>query len=55
MQKGEQTMAGFTTTDGELSLQEMLADPVVQTMMDLDGVTKQDVIDLLRWNSYDLI
>lgn len=48
MQKGEQTMAGFATTDGELSLQEMFADPIVQTMMDLDGVTKEDVIDLLR-------
>ncbi len=41
-------MAGVTTTDGELSLQEMFADPIVQTMMDLDGVTKEDVTDLLR-------
>jgi len=41
-------MAGFTTTDGELSLREMFADPIVQTMMDLDGVTKEDVTGLLR-------
>ena len=36
-------MAGFTTTTRELSLQEMLADPIVQTVMAHDGVTKQDV------------
>ncbi len=41
-------MAGFTTTDRELSLQELLADPIVQTMMDNDGVTKEDVTGLLR-------
>ena len=41
-------MAGFTTTDGELSLREMFADPIVQTMMDLDGVTKEDVTGLFR-------
>ena len=41
-------MADFTTTDGELSLHEMLADPIVQTMMDNDGVTKEDVTGILR-------
>ena len=41
-------MADFTTTDGELSLREMFADPIVQTMMDLDGVTKEEVTGLLR-------
>ncbi len=48
MQRGEQSMAGFTKTDGAPSLQEMLADPIVQTMMDNDGVTKEDVTGLLR-------
>ena len=41
-------MAGFTTTSRELSLQEMLADPIVQIMMTRDGVTKEDVTGLLR-------
>ncbi len=41
-------MADFTTTGGELSLQEMLADPIVQTMMDNDGVTREEVTDSLR-------
>ena len=41
-------MAGLTTTDGALSLQEMLADPIVKTMMDHDGVTTEDVTGLLR-------
>ena len=41
-------MADFTTTGGELSLQEMLADPIVQTMMDNDGVTKEEVTGSLR-------
>ena len=40
-------MAGFTTTTRELSLQEMLADPIVQTVMTRDGVTKEDVAGLL--------
>ena len=40
-------MTGFTTTTRELSLQEMLADPIVQTVMARDGVTKQDVEDLI--------
>ena len=41
-------MAGFTTTTRELSLQEMLADPIVQTVMARDGVTKQDVEGLIE-------
>ncbi len=41
-------MAGFTTTTRELSLQEMLADPIVQTVMARDGVTKQDVEALIE-------
>ena len=38
----------FKTTDGELSLPEMLADSIVQTMMDNDGVTKEEVTGILR-------
>ncbi len=41
-------MAGFTTTRRELSLHEMLADPIVQTVMARDGVTKQDVEGLIE-------
>ncbi|MFQ5776214.1 MAG: hypothetical protein ACE5GS_16985 [Kiloniellaceae bacterium] len=41
-------MAGFTTTTRELSLQEMLADPIVQTVMARDRVTKQDVEALIE-------
>ncbi len=33
--------------DRELSLPEMLADPIVQTVMARDGVTKQDVEGLI--------
>ena len=33
--------------DRELSLAEMLADPIVQTVMARDGVTKQDVEGLI--------
>lgn len=33
--------------DRELSLQEMLADPIVQMVMARDGVTKQDVEGLI--------
>ena len=47
MQQREQTMAGFTRTTREFSLQEMLADPIVRTMMARDGVTKQDVEGLI--------
>jgi hypothetical protein len=43
MQRREQTVAGFTTTTRDLSLQEMLADAIGQTVMARDGVTKQDV------------
>lgn len=35
-------------TDRELSLPEMLADPIVQTVMARDGVTKQDVEALIE-------
>ena len=48
MQEREQKMVDFTTTTTELSLQEMLADPIVQTMMARDGVTKQDVEGLIE-------
>ncbi len=48
IQQREQTMAGFTTTTREPSLQEMLADPIVQTVMARDGVTKQDVEVLIK-------
>jgi hypothetical protein len=48
MQRREQTMDGFTTTTRELTLQEMLADPIVQTVMARDGVTKQDVEGLIE-------
>jgi hypothetical protein len=48
MQRREKTMAGFTTTSRELSLHEMLADPIVQTVMARDGVTKQDVEALIE-------
>lgn len=41
-------MADFTTTTGELSLKEMLADPIVQTIMAHDGVTIQDVEVLIE-------
>ena len=41
-------MACLTTIDEELSLQEMLADPIVQTMMENDGVTKENVTGILR-------
>ncbi len=41
-------MTGFTTTTSELSLQEILADPIVQTVMARDGVTKQDVEALIE-------
>ena len=41
-------MAGFTTTIRVLSLQEMLADPIVQTVMARDGVTKHDVEALIE-------
>ena len=34
--------------DRELSLPEMLADPIVQTVMARDGVTKQDVEALIE-------
>ena len=40
-------MAGLSTTTRELSLRKMLADPIVQTVMTRDGVTKEDVADLL--------
>ena len=41
-------MTGFTTTTRELSLQEMLTDPIVETVMARDGVTKQDVEVLIE-------
>jgi hypothetical protein len=40
-------MTDFTTPKGELSLQEMLADPIVQRMMARDGVAKQDLEGLI--------
>lgn len=40
-------MANFTATTRELSLQEMLADPIVRAVMTRDGVTKEDVAGLL--------
>lgn len=48
MQKGEQAMTDFTTPTSELSLQEMLADPIVKVMMARDGVTRQDVEGLIE-------
>jgi hypothetical protein len=48
MQRREKIMTGFTTTSRELSLHEMLADPIVQTVMARDGVTKQDVEALIE-------
>ncbi|GBE42687.1 hypothetical protein BMS3Bbin10_00749 [bacterium BMS3Bbin10] len=41
-------MTDFTTASAELSLQEMLADPIVQTMMARDGVTRQEVEGLME-------
>ena len=39
-------MANFTMMSRELSLHEMLTDPIVQTMMARDGVKKEDVESL---------
>jgi hypothetical protein len=40
-------MTGLTTTTTAPSLQEMLADPIVQAVMIRDGVTKEDVTGVL--------
>lgn len=48
MKEREHKMTDLTTSTGELSLQEMLGDPIVQTMMDRDGITKQDVENLFE-------
>ena len=39
--------SAHSNPDRELSLQEMLADPIVQMVMARDGVTKQDVEGLI--------
>ncbi len=39
--------SAHTRPDRELSLPEMLADPIVQMVMARDGVTKQDVEGLI--------
>ncbi len=41
-------MTDFTTPTSELSLQEMLADPIVKVMMARDGVTRRDVEGLIE-------
>ena len=41
-------MTDSTMVTRELSLQEMLAAPIVQTMMARDGVTRQDVEGLFE-------
>lgn len=33
---------------GEVSLRELLADPIAQLLMDRDGVAAQDVLDIVR-------
>ena len=40
-------MAIHSAADRELSLPEMLADPIIQTVMARDGVTKQDLEGLI--------
>lgn len=41
-------MTDFTVTNKELSLHEMLADPIVQTVMKRDGVTRQQIERLIE-------
>lgn len=41
-------MSDTTITSRELSLHEMLADPIVQTIMARDGVTRQQVEGLIE-------
>lgn len=40
-------MTGFATPTRELTFPEMLADPIVQTMMAHSGTTKRDLEDLI--------
>ena len=41
-------MTDIITTSGELSLPEMLADPIVRAVMARDGVTERDLESLIR-------
>lgn len=41
-------MTGIADTQKELSLQEMLADPIVQAVMACDGVTRLEVEELIE-------
>jgi|GEM_PF-1994936 len=41
-------MTDFTVTSKELSLHEMLADPIVQTVMKRDGVTRHQIEGLIE-------
>lgn len=47
-QASKPAAAGFAMHAWEPSLDEMLAEPVVQLMMTVDGVHPDDVVTLLR-------